>query len=104
MNKKKKLLIICCVFVLFVILRDFDIIDLNAYSFQMSSMQSSGKTQTNVAQGKGFSYHLVVKYKSETIFNHTHTHDGMPQSIEIEANLQEPVYSGYYALPLFKDF
>lgn len=47
---------------------------------------------------------MVVKYKSETIFKHTHIYDGMHPPIEIEAELQDPLYSGYYALPLFKDF
>ncbi|MFA6715520.1 MAG: hypothetical protein WCS27_09090 [Victivallaceae bacterium] len=103
-SKKKILFIVGCVFVLSIILREIGIFDFNFYSFQMSSTQSSQKNQTNMGKKKGFSYHLVVKYKSETILNYTHLYTGTHPPIEIKANLAEPVYSGNYALPFVKNF
>lgn len=69
----------------------------------MSSSQSTSKSQTNPGKEKHFSYHLAIKYKNMTLHSHTHLYNNLP-TIEIEATLEEPVYSGNIALPLIKNF
>jgi len=52
---------------------------------------------------KHFSYHLTVKHKNETLHNHTYLYNNLPL-IEIEATLEDPVYSGNCVWPLVKNF
>jgi len=46
---------------------------------------------------------VAIEYKNKTLHSHTHSYHNAP-TIEIEATLEEPVYSGNNALPLVKNF
>ena len=102
-RKKLTLLVIGCVLLCLVVLREIGVVDVNLYKSILSTSQSSTKSQTNPGENKHFSYHLIVKHKLETLFRHTYMYDNLPP-IEIEATQEAPVYSGNYVLPFVKNF
>lgn len=104
MKKKKKILrAIGCAFLALVLLREVGVLDLNFYQSKLSASQSSTLSQMRPGGRKQFSYHLTMKYGNKTIGRQTHTYNNLPP-IEMEATLEEPVYSGNDVLPLAKHF
>jgi hypothetical protein len=102
-RKKLALLVLGCVFLCLVILREIGLVDVNLYKSMLSTSQSSNMTQVNRGQEEHFRYHLTIKHNSETLHNHTHSYDNLPR-IDIEVVLEEPSYSGNWVLPLVKTF
>lgn len=100
---RRVLLIICCVLLCLVILREIGIVDVHLYKSVLLASQSATKTHLHTGQEKQVSYHLTVKHRRETFHTHTHSYNNLPP-IEIEAVLEEPVYSGNFSLPLIKNF
>jgi len=102
-RKKLALLVICCLLLSFVVLREIGVVDVNLYKSILSASQSASMDQSGPSQEKHFSYHLTIKYKNKILHNDTHLYNNLPP-IEIEATLEEPVYSGNCVLPLVKTF
>lgn len=102
-QKKTILLALGCAFLGFLVLREVGVLDANFYQSKLSAAQSASMMQSHPGGEKHFSYHLTIKHGSETIHRHTHSSNNLP-SIEIEATLAEPVYSGNDAWPLLKNF
>ena len=95
------LLIIVGLLLCLMILREAGIIHVNVYKSMFSSSHSSSKSRVNIGQQEGFSYHVTLKCADQIIGDYMHTYNNLPP-IEIEAVLDEPVYSGSYAVPLVK--
>ena len=100
---KRILLIVLCVLLCLFVLREIGIVDVNLYKSRLSNKYSHTKNHVNLGQEKHFSYHVTLKQGSEIIGNYQHSYDNLPQ-VEIEAVLDEPIYSGNYALPFVKNF
>ena len=103
MKKKRVLIIVGCLLACLLVLREFGIVDANLYTSKISASQSSSIRATHHGEEKSFSYQLTVKYQGETLTNLQHNYNDLP-SIDIEATLAEPVYSGNYLLPIVKHF
>lgn len=103
MKKKRILLIIGGVLVCLLILRETGVLDINLYHSAMTSSQSATKSQTNPGEEKRFSYHVVVNHKTQGVSGQMFHYDNLPP-IEIEATLEDPVYSGNFVLPFVKNF
>jgi len=102
--QKPILLVIFSIIALLFVLREFGIWNANLYKSNLSVEQSAHKTQqTKSGDDKYFSYHLVIKDSSQTIFETTHYYE-TNKPIDIVAILDAPVYSGNYKLPFVKSF
>jgi hypothetical protein len=103
-RKKAALLIIGCLIICLIVLRESGAIDASSYKSALSISQTSTVSRTGPGEGNHFSYHVVVMHNGQTLYGRTHfSQDNLPP-IEIEATLGEPVYSGNCALPLMKNF
>lgn len=106
MKRKNVALKILVGLVLCLILREFGLIDASFYRSNLSSTRSqttqSNRGQSNVG-GKHFSFNLTIKHHNQKLDSLSHSYNSLPP-LEIEATLEEPVYSGTTALPLVKNF
>ena len=102
-RNKQILLIIVGIFLCLFVLREIGIFDLHLYKSRMSSSHSSTLSQVKPGKEEHFSYHVTLKYSGETLDNYIHSYNNLPPT-EIEAVLDEPLYSGNYVLPLVKNF
>lgn len=102
-KKKRTLLIICGIVIGLVVLREIGIVDVNLPISKLSSSHKSSMSRSYSGQEKRFSYHLTVRHKDEIVFSHTLQYGNLPE-IEIEAILEEPIYTGNFLVPLYKDF
>ena len=100
---KSVLLIVFCVLICLVVLREIGIVDVNLYKSRLSNNYSHTMSRVNPGREKHFSYNVTLKKGSEVIGNYQHSLENLP-GVEIEAVLGEPIYSGNYALPFVKDF
>jgi hypothetical protein len=104
MTKKRIALIVAgCLFLCLVVLREIGVIDVNLYRSALAATQTATMGQTTRGEEKHFSYHLAVKSQNETLGSYFHSYNNLPP-IEVEATLEEPVYSGNYFLPFAKTF
>lgn len=113
MNRKETaLLIIGCVLLCLIVLRESGVINASLYKSALTVSQTATTGQSHSGEKNHLSYHLVLRYKNETLDDLTYknetlddlTHSSDHPPIEIEATLGEPVYSGNSALPLVKNF
>lgn len=86
-----------------VALRELGVVDADLYASRLSASQSATLGGTHHGDNERFSYGLTIKYKDQTIHSQTQSYNDLAL-VEIEATLEEPVYSGICALPLNKDF
>ena len=103
MRKKTALIVAGCLLLCLVVLREIGVIDANLYRSTLSATQTAVIGQTSRGEEKHFSYHLTIKQKNKTLDSHSHSYNNLPP-IEIEATLEEPVYSGNCTLPFMKNF
>ena len=104
MTKKRIALIgVGCLFLCLVVLREIGVIDVNLYRSALAVSQTATMGQTTRGAENHFSYHLAVKSQNETLGSYFHSYNNLPP-IEVEATLEEPVYSGNYLLPFAKTF
>jgi hypothetical protein len=103
MRKRRALIVIGCLLLCFVVLREIGVVDTNLYKSTLSASQTAVIAQTSRGEEKHFSYHLAIKHENEMVDNHSHSYNNLPP-IEIEATLEEPVYSGNCTLPFMKNF
>jgi len=106
-NAKRTLLITGSVLaglvVCVLVLREAGILDVHLYKSALSASQFASKSDINPGPEKHFSYTLTIKRGSQVLERSVHTWDNLPQ-MEIEAVIEEPVYSGSYSLPFVKSF
>ena len=102
-RKKIALIVIGCVVLCLVVLRESGVVDANLYKSTLSTTQTAVIAQTNRGEEKHFSYHLALRHKNATLDEHLHSYNNLPP-IEIEATLEEPFYSGNCSLPFTKNF
>jgi hypothetical protein len=102
-RKKIVILVIGCVLLGLVGLRETGVVDANLYKSKLSTLQSATEGETYLGEEKHFSYHLIIKRKNQTLHSQIYSYNNQ-LPIEIEATLEEPVYSGNCGLPLSKDF
>lgn len=102
--KRKKLflalIVICGLLLGLGVLREVGVVDAAWYKSKMSTSQFTSKAQSGP---KELSYRLTIKHRDETLQNLSHSSNGRPP-IDIEATLDEPVYSGNAGMPLVKNF
>ncbi len=102
-RKKRVVLVLGGIILLLAALREIGVVDVHLHKSMLSASQFSTMGQSNSANEENFSYHMDLKYQEKTIHTFAHSAGKLPP-IEIEAILEEPVYSGNSALPLFKNF
>src|SRR6516165_8434505 len=78
-------------------LREIGAVDANLYKLALSSSQVAAMADKVVGGEKHFSYRLTLKCGDKTLDGHQHFDNDLP-SIDIEATLDEPVYTGNCAL------
>src|SRR5215467_2672828 len=104
MNRKKiAILVIGSVLLGLAVLRETGVVDANLYKSNLTASQSATKGDTYSGAEKHFSYHLTIKHKNQTLQSQTFSYNNL-LPIEIEATLDDPVYSGNCILPLIKNF
>lgn len=102
-RRKQIILIVCCVLLCLIILREIGIIDVHLYQSTLSATHSASVQKSRPGNDENFSYHVTIEYKNTPIYNHTYVYSDLPL-IKIKGILQKPTYSGNYLLPLSKNF
>src|SRR5215469_4477062 len=102
-RKKIAILVIGSVLLGVAVLRETGAIDASVYKSNLSVSQTTTKSDTYSGDEKHFSYHLTIKHTNQTLQSQTYSYNNL-LPIEIEATLEDPVYSGNCILPLIKNF